>query len=424
MRNPATRAHGGSDNQLRTGHTGGCHRYGFCQGIRKGKSRPSITQDCLLWSPWRGEHLALRPPTNRRQAVTVEGESSAFVPVRSGVPQGSVIGPVLFLLYINDLPEQVESDTRLFADDTLLLRTITKAEDQEILQNDLHQLEKWEKAWDMSFHPQKCNVLTISTSRSKEQKHHDYTLHDHVLQKVSTVKYLGLTIQSDSKWNTHINNTCAKANRTLGFLRRNLRIGSESIKATAIKALVRPLLEYASSVWDPHQKQQIDQIEAIQRRAARFCLNRYRRTASVSEMLEHLKWHSLKDRRKSARLGMFYKIHHGLASVKFPNLRRQTRTGRSHSLAYHTIYGRTDYRKNSFVPRTIQGLEFSRSKFSHCSHSRDIPLEGAAIPLSCVRASKGMLRVVVGGNLFPSSCHPLWQDFFFLLLSFFISLSL
>ena len=111
--------------------------------------------------------------SNRTQQVIIEGESSETVPVISGVPQGTVLGPLLFLLFINDLPDNITSKTRLFADDCIVYRTILTATDTEILQDDIYKLAEWERTWGMNFHPQKCSVLTATRSRSPI--HHPYT---------------------------------------------------------------------------------------------------------------------------------------------------------------------------------------------------------------------------------------------------------
>ena len=113
--------------------------------------------------------------TDRKQRVVVDGESSDTIHVKSGVPQGSVLGPCLFLAYINDLPNKVSSNARLFADDTAVDRKIKSSVDQESLQEDLHSLAKWESEWDMAFHPDKCQVLQVSNKKVKHE--FDYQLH-------------------------------------------------------------------------------------------------------------------------------------------------------------------------------------------------------------------------------------------------------
>ena len=301
---------------------------------------------------------------NRRQAVVIDGTRSDFVKVKSGVPQGSVLGPCLFLTYINDLPENLSSQTRLFADDTAVYSPISSNQEQEELQQDLHKLETWENSWDMAFHPGKCTTLpVISPKRKDKLRVPDYHLHGQSLANVTLSKYLGVSIAQDLKWDLHINNIVKKANRILGFLRRNLKISSQSIKETAYKALVRPVLEYASTVWDPFTEEQVTSIEKVQRRAARFVKNKYQRQASVQHMLSELGWETLESRRKIARLTMMYKINHGLVHVEFGKAQADrkdklratsTRNRRLHSCQLNRIQCTRDYRFNSFLPRTIR----------------------------------------------------------------------
>ena len=167
----------------------------------------------------------------------------------------------------------------------------------------------------MHFHPDKCNLINITQRR--KLIHFTYKLHDHPLNKVEHSKYSGITLQSNLKWNKHINSITNKANQYLGFLKGNLKIKSSYVKSHAYKALVRPKLEYASAVWDPHTRTQINQIEKVQRRATRT--NQYHNTSSVRDMLQKLNWPSLEIRRTRVRLIMFYKIiHHVVASVIHP----------------------------------------------------------------------------------------------------------
>ena len=140
-------------------------------------------------------HYSIRGNTNRfianflsgcMQSVVVDGARSGYVDVKTGVPQGSVLGPCLFLCYINDLPLKISSPSRLFADDTAVYRSITSPQDPAKLQEDLHRLEEWEKEWDMAFHPDKCCVLSFTRSHSPPLS--NYTLHGQTLERVT--KYL------------------------------------------------------------------------------------------------------------------------------------------------------------------------------------------------------------------------------------------
>ena len=169
--------------------------------------------------------------TDRAQKVVLGGVESLPGPVLSGVPQGSVLGPILFLIYINNLPHGVtQSIVCLFTDDCILYRHVTDKNDINRLQTDLDMIAKWEETWLMEFNVGKCFTMRVGRQ---------------VLCITDNTKYLGLTITSDLKWNSHIQKVTSKANSVLGLLRRNLRIALKAVKTQAYEALVRPHLEYA-----------------------------------------------------------------------------------------------------------------------------------------------------------------------------------
>ena len=292
----------------------------------------------------------------RTQSVVVEGAESDRVPVLSGVPQGSVLGPCLFLYYINDIALGLTSTTRLFADDTMIYMTVRNNSDARKLQDDLRRLEEWEDTWMMEFHPHKCEVVSIT--RKKSPVIFPYTLHGHTLDHVQVVKYLGVTISNGMRWDAHVNNITGKANRTLGFLRRNLNISNIKIKQQAYHSLVRPILEYGSSVWNPYTDTLTNKIEAVQRRAARFVLQRYRRTSSVGNMIGELDWQSLEERRRVASLMMFFKVHNNLVATEMPGSLTPKQhvipTRKENSLAYQVPGSTRDYHRMSFFPRTAR----------------------------------------------------------------------
>jgi hypothetical protein len=157
-------------------------------------------------------------------------------------------------------------------------------------------------------------------------------------------------------WSQHIDSITNKANRTISFLRRNLKISSISIKEQAYETLVRPLVEYASPVWDHHHQIDIRKLEYVQRRAAIFVLSSQHNRSSVTAMIKRLGWRSLEDRRRDARLTMLYKIDHELVAIsKTDRLDRPTRRLRqSHDNAYQVPHCRIDVRKMSFFPRTVR----------------------------------------------------------------------
>ena len=260
------------------------------------------------------DHYGIRGPLHiwigsflkeRKMRVVVDGEHSEEAPVLSGVPQGTVLGPLLFLCHINDLPDSVSSTVRLFADDCLMYRNISNFNDHIKLQEDLNSLETWADRWGMRFNAEKCYTLQTRTKSSFM-----YSLCGTFLKPVKETTYLGINISSNLKWNAHIQNITRKAGQTLGFIRRNLQNCPKECRRLAYIALVRSKLEYASSVWDPHTKENIDRIEKVQRQAARFIQKDYRsrEPGCVTRMLEELKLPPLETRRRNQRLQLLKKI--------------------------------------------------------------------------------------------------------------------
>ncbi|KAK3097903.1 hypothetical protein FSP39_014294 [Pinctada imbricata] len=288
--------------------------------------------------------------SGREQQVVLEGCKSRRSPVQSGVPQGSVLGPLLFLLYINDLPDYVNngSTVRLFADDCVLYRSITTARDAEKLQQDLEALQRWEKDWLMTFHPQKCQVIHITNKRSPLRA--PYSIHGHVLEEVETAKYLGVIIDKSLRWSTHISAVAKKANNTRAFLQRNIYQCPRTTKALCYTTLVRPQMEYASLIWDPHTKTNINQLEMVQRRAARFVTGDYHRTSSVSTMLQQLQWPTLQERRITSRAVMMFRIVNNLVDVPITYLTPTAVTVRGHNQRFLVPYARTEVYQHSFFP--------------------------------------------------------------------------
>ena len=242
---------------------------------------------------------------NRSQQVLVEGKCSDRLPVLSGVPQGSVLGPCLFLAYINDLPNSIKSRARLFADDTIVYLTIKPKSSAESLQQDLKLLELWEQEWSMEFNPDKCEILRIHKKRNPII--YPYMLHNTQLRSTDQSKYLGVTLSNNLNWAPHINNITSKANNTLRFIKRNVKTQNKQVKETAYKTYVRPQVEYCSTVWSPWQNYLIHKVEMVQRSAARYIFNDYSHTSSVSNMINTLKWKTLEQRRNQATLVMFFK---------------------------------------------------------------------------------------------------------------------
>jgi len=291
--------------------------------------------------------------SDRTQQVVVDGHMSASAPVTSGVPQGSVLGPTLFVIYINDLPEDIQSTVRLFADDTALYRDIATPEDSQILQDDLSKLEAWESKWQMTFNADKCLVLPVTRKKCPAPSH--YKLHDQVLETVDSAKYLGVEFSGDLSWTKHINTIAAKANRASAFVHRNLRGCPREVQRTCYTGIVRPLVEYASTVWDPHQANLINTLEKTQRRAARRICQDFSPYSSASNLVRQLELDTLKSRRSVAKATMIYKMKNTLVDIDTSNvLLPSIRSSRGVKSKFQVPHTRTNTLLHSFFPSAIR----------------------------------------------------------------------
>ena len=290
--------------------------------------------------------------SDRSQQVVVEGQVSHQACVTSGVPQGSVLGPLLFLIFINDLPSCTRSSTtRLFADDCVVYKQITTANDAALLQKDIDALQKWERTWLMEFHPSKCQVVRVTNKRKPIDA--SYSIHGETLEIVPSAKYLGLLVDSKLSFNAHVDATTKKANSTRAFLSRNFYHCNQKIKEATYMTYVRPIVEYAAAAWDPHTQRNIKKVEQVRRSSARFVTGNYDPRSSVTSMLKALKWPTLENRRLQTRLAMLYRIRFDLVDIQWSDYltEAQSRT-RGHQSRFWTPYCNTHLYASSFFPRT------------------------------------------------------------------------
>ena len=240
-------------------------------------------------------------------------------------PPGHRSWSLLFPLYINDISSAIESEIRLFADDCVCYREIKDEEDTMKFQSDTDWLDSWARKWGMRFQPVKCNMMQLTRKRIKKI-HASYTLEGIDLENVESIKYLGVTMTSDLRWNTHVSNVCTKANRTLGFLRRNLYSCPQEVKEAAYKGLVPCAWIMAVRFGTSPGVVLQEELESVQKRAARFVTGNYNyETGSMPGILGQLKWESLKKRRKDNRLILLYKGLKGKAIVPTDDLIPKTR---------------------------------------------------------------------------------------------------
>ena len=291
--------------------------------------------------------------TNRTQRVMIGDSSSNWVQVKSGVPQGSVLGPTLFLAFINDFPENINSTIRLFADDAKLYRPIKTENDKEILQNDINKLCEWSDKWQLNFNVNKCRVLHVGNRNLK----YDYQMSIGPelpnITQTQIQKDLGVYFQQDASFKEYISKAVKKANRILGLIKRNFTQIDNNMLITLYKSLVRPILEYGCQVWSPMTKNLNNQIESVQRRITKIMRNLKKQ--SYPERLKTLGIPTLKFRRLRADMIQIYKILHDI-DAKPPelllNLSEEPRT-RGNSLKLKKVSVNTSLRQSSWTIRSI-----------------------------------------------------------------------
>ena len=205
----------------------------------------------------------------RSQVVMVNGEKSIPASVVSGIPQGTVLGPLLFVVYINDILDSVSSDGLLFADDTKIFRRIASCDDALILQSDINSMEEWAKEWQLKFNLDKCHILTLGKFHNIMHTHR-YSIYSNEIEHVFEEKDLGVILDSDLTFDEHISKKVQKANAIVGLIRRTFSFLDEKSFIKLYTSFVRPHLEYAQTVWSPHTMKFIDMLENVQIRATKL----------------------------------------------------------------------------------------------------------------------------------------------------------
>lgn len=299
--------------------------------------------------------------SNRSQQVVINKATSSPLPVISGVPQGSVLGPVLFVIFINDLPADIDSSIFLFADDTKLYRAIDQDQDVDHTQKDLDKLQDWSDKWLLRFHPNKCKRLFVHR-RSADIRATNLFLKkmDHggqqslvALETVKSYKDLGVLVDDRLTYDEHINNITTKASQIMGIIGRNFKFLTKEIFVPLYTSLVRSRLEYGQAVWSPHLKKHIRKIEAVQRRATKKVTSL--RNLEYPDRLRALGLPTLSYRRLRGDMIEVYKtlheIYDPITSIKL----ERSQTGlRGHDFKLFQVRASTEMRKHSFRSRVVK----------------------------------------------------------------------
>jgi len=249
--------------------------------------------------------------TNRKQRVLVDGAKSSWREVLSGVPQGSVLGPVLFVIFINDLEDTVTANQilKMFADDTKVGQDVSGADGCEELQNTLNRLWKWVTDWGMAFNVEKCHVMHFGKNNSK----HKYEMDGRVLEESAKEKDVGVLISNDGKPSAHVKKAASTATAVLNQILRTFHYRDRITYLRLYAQYVRPHLEFAAPAWSPWTVSDKECIESVQKKAIKAVSGLKGKT--YEERLSELDFPTLEQRRNEADLIQAYKIIHGLDNV-------------------------------------------------------------------------------------------------------------
>lgn len=257
--------------------------------------------------------------TGRYQCVRINNYLSNQFKVPSGVPQGSHSGPLLFLLFTNDISRNLDSSHLLFADDLKIYRTIRNNHDSMALQNDLRKLSNWSYENGLHLNASKCSVITFS--RSRNLQHFIYDVNAENLTRSSQVKDLGIFFDNELNFRYHLNIVIGKAFKQLGFILRHSKDFSPNIFKLLYCTYVRPHLEYGSIVWSPHYQTHIHLVERVQEKFLKAYAFKMGEDVSDLDYIERCRLgdlHTLEARRQCQELLFLYKLSNGLVSA--PNL--------------------------------------------------------------------------------------------------------
>ena len=284
---------------------------------------------------------------NRVQSVKINNSLSSAAKVVSGVPQGTVLGPILFVLYSADIPNVVSnSKMSIYADDSKVYKAIRDVNDCKQLQKDLDKLSVWAEKWQLSLNPDKTKMLYIGNQNVSV----DYTLCGRNIEKVDHMNDVGVIVQSNLKFTMHCTNTVRKANYVIHKIFTTFRNHDADFYRKMYISYVRPILEYASQVWSPVMKCNIDRIERVQRYYSRRILSH---NLLYPDRLNILNLQTLEERRIQADIVLFYKLAASLTVIDVSNCYSFVNSHRGHSRHLYMYYSRTDKRKFFWINRIV-----------------------------------------------------------------------
>ena len=242
--------------------------------------------------------------------MKINNAKSPQVKVTSGVPQGSVLGPMLFVYFINDLPDVCSVQTKIYADDTKAYTPMLTDENRNQLQLTIDRMFEWTQQWQLNFNQSKCQILHIGENNPKHEYYIGEADNRTLLSTTSLEKDLGVLVDNELNFENHIDHVIKKSSSKKAQILRNFDFRSKKVLVPLFKTLVRPIIEYANCVWDPSLKSQINLLEGVQRKFTRHILEV--KKLPYEQRLKKLELPSLEFRRFRGDLIQVYKVAHGL----------------------------------------------------------------------------------------------------------------
>ena len=284
--------------------------------------------------------------------------ASGWKEVLSGVPQGSVLGPLLFIIFINDLPLGLSVLCKLFADDSKLIHIIRNSKDREELQLNINKILNWTVDWKMGLNLNKCKIMHLGNKKIHQNHHYSFELNDvcYILENSQSERDLGVSIQNNLKWESQVNSAVTKANAILGKLKNSFKNWDLKTFRLLFTSYVRPILEYGSSAWNPYLKKDIKKIEKVQRRATKLVPQL--RNKSYEMRLKMLELQTLEERRIRGDLIQHFKCNNNINSIEWYHPISQSQPGsvrstRSQNQLYRQLVKNCSPRDHFFTNRII-----------------------------------------------------------------------
>ena len=309
-----------------------------------------VTGEVLAWFK---DYLS-----NRNQRVVIPGATSDTVYIQAGVPQGSILGPLLFLLYINDIVEDIGSNIRLFADDTSLYIIVENPATAALcLNTDLGKISRWAATWLVTFNALKNETMLLSQKLFKPY-HPPLFMQNHQVTAVDSHKHLGIHFASDCSWHKHIEYIKQKAWLRINLMRKlKYKLDRKALE-TFYLVFIRPILEYGDVIWDNCAKYEKEALDKIQNEAGRIAIGATK-LISIPALYTEIKWETLSQRREAHKLTLFYKMMNQLTPNYLSSLVPRpvgtiSRYNLRNSNSLRTIDANTTQYFNSFLPSTVR----------------------------------------------------------------------